>query len=788
MDRKNRPLSRDKKISEGSTHVGRRENSPPPPQQNNSSKRSTGKKRASPFLSVLGLIILLLFNGKEALSSVLGGMPSSQPSQSSGSSSQSPSGNPFADLMNSSVGSGNGNGNSGILNTNVSESARAKHTVLSGDGSDITTIMVYMCGTDLESNGGFATKDLQEMLSADIGDKINLLVFTGGCKQWQNQHISSSRNQIYKIGSGGMSRLWEGSQLQPMTDPATLSGFIQWGQKNFPADRYELIFWDHGGGSVSGYGYDEVYPRSGSMTLDGIATALKNGGCTFDFIGFDACLMATLETAMVCEPYADYLIASEETEPGCGWYYTDWLTALSSNPSMPALEIGKHIADDFVKVCGQVAARQQATLSVIDLAEMAGTVPESFNAFALSATKQIESDDYKSIASARNCTKEFAASSDIDQVDLIHLADNVGTTESRRLSNVLREAVKYNITSNNIQNANGVSIYFPYGRMSNVNRMANTYDKIGLDEAYTRCIKSFASLEVAGQTVSGGSSAQLESLFGSLLSGGSSSAASSQGTVSSDMIAQLLGSLMQGSGRSLEEVGLNGDEAGFIDDELLEDSTDYLAANQFDTSALVWTEKDGQRVLSLTEDQWGLVQDVELNVFVDDGAGYIDLGLDNVFSFNDSGDLIGEYDKTWLCVNGQAVAYYMLSSEGTEDDYKITGCIPALLNGQRVNLMVSFTDEYPDGEILGAAICYNEESETDTIARGLLEIKDGDVIDFLCDYYDYNRNFQDSFYLGDKLTVSGPLELSNMKMDNTSFITAYRITDIYHNHYWTPSI
>ncbi|MCR5235609.1 MAG: hypothetical protein K6E34_00220 [Lachnospiraceae bacterium] len=36
----------------------------------------------------------------------------------------------------------------------------------------------------------------------------------------------------------------------------------------------------------------------------------------FDFIGFDACLMATVETAYMLSPYADYMIASEEFEPG----------------------------------------------------------------------------------------------------------------------------------------------------------------------------------------------------------------------------------------------------------------------------------------------------------------------------------------------------------------------------------------------------------------------------------------------------------------------------------------
>jgi len=684
------------------------------------------------------------------------------------------------------IGSGQQNGDGTYLDTSVSGDARDKRTVLKGDGLDHVTILVYMCGTDLESNGGFATKDLQEMMAADLGDQVNLLVFTGGCKQWKNNMVSASKNQIYQVKGGKMELLWEGDGLQPMTAPETLAGYIQWGHQNYPADRYELIFWDHGGGSVSGYGYDEVYPRSGSMTLDGIATALKDGGCMFDFVGFDACLMATLETALVVEPYADYLIASEETEPGCGWYYTDWLTALSENPSLATLEIGKHIADDFVGVCSQVAPRQQATLSVIDLAELAGTVPKSFQAFAQSTAQSIKTDDYKSVASARGSAKEFAASSNIDQVDLIHLANNLGTAESRALASALKGAVKYNITSNNIQNANGVSIYFPYGRTSNVNRMAETYDKIGLDESYTDCIKSFASLEVAGQAVSGGSSAQLESLFGALLSGGEGYSTSSGSSV--EVIGQLLGSLLQGNGRSLAEVGLESGEAAFLNSELLEASKNYLAANQFDPSALVWTEKEGRQVLKLTEDQWDLIQDVELNVFVDDGSGYIDLGLDNVFAFDEDGDLIGDYDRTWLAVNGQIVAYYMLSSEGTTEDYKIMGRIPAFLNGQKVNLMVSFTDECPEGEILGASVCYDEETETDTIARGLLDIQEGDVIDFLCDYYDYERNYQDSYYLGEAFTVSGNLTLSNIQMDNTSFIAAYRLTDIYHNYYWTPSV
>jgi len=722
-------------------------------------------------MMIVAAVAALLLGGGGGLAALMGGGGNGSGGQGGPIQSAAPA--PSQSVQQNSV------------DTSVAEGARAKYTSLQGGGRDTTTIMVYMCGTDLESNGGFATKDLQEMLGASLGENVKLLVFTGGCKGWRNNQVSSSKNQVYEIRDGGMDLRYEADSLRPMTDPATLSGFIRWGAENYPAGRYELIFWDHGGGSVSGYGYDEVYPGSGSMTLDGIAKALKDGGVTFDFVGFDACLMATLETALVVEPYADYLIASEETEPGCGWYYTGWLTALGADPSMPALEIGRNIADSFVSMCAQAAPRQQATLSVIDLAELSGTAPAAFRAFAQSAAASVKSGDYQDIASARGRTKEFAASSNIDQVDLIHLADNIGTGESRALAEVLRSAVKYNATSNNIQNAYGVSIYFPYGRTSTVSRAAQIYREIGLDDAYSDCIRSFASLEVAGQTVSGGSSAQLESLFGALLGG---SGTGSSGAVSSEMISQLLGNLLQGSGRSWAEVGLEEDEAGFLDARLLEDSGEYLAAHQFDPSALVWTDKGGQKVLTLTEEQWDMVQDVELNVFVDDGSGYIDLGLDNVFGFNEDGDLIGSYDRTWLAVNGQVVAYYMLSTEGTPEDYTVMGRIPAMLNGRRVDLMVSFTDELPGGEILGAAPLYDEETETDTVSRGLWELREGDTIDFLCGCYDYERNFDDTYYLGQPLTVNGPLTLSNIAMDNASYVAAYRITDIYCNHYWTPAI
>ena len=141
---------------------------------------------------------------------------------------------------------------------------------------------------------------------------------------------------------------------------------------------------------------------------------------------------------------------------------------------------------------------------------------------------------------------------------------------------------------------------------------------------------------------------------------------------------------------------------------------------------------------------------MEMNVFLDDGEGFIDLGLDNVYEYNDDGDLIMEYDGTWLALNGQIVSYYMVSDDHDGDTYSIKGRVPALLNDQLVDIIVVFDNENPDGVVLGAQVKYDAEAtQTGTVARGLLDIVAGDKIDYLCDYYTYDGTYNDTYYLGE---------------------------------------
>ena len=676
-----------------------------------------------------------------------------------------------------STSSSSADSNTSVPDSTVSSKARDKYTVIRGNNKDTVTILVYMCGTDLESQQGMATSDLKEMAGATIGKNVNLIVYTGGCSRWRNNVISSDVNQIYRISDGKFECLVKDAGRASMVSPDTLASFITFGKENYPADRMCLIFWDHGGGSVSGYGYDEKVGHNQSMTLAGINSALKKADVKFDFIGFDACLMATVENGLMLSQYADYMIASEETEPGVGWYYTNWLTSLSRNTSMPTVQIGKQIADDFVAVCDRQCRGQATTLSVVDLAELQATIPDELKEFSIDTNDLIQKKEYKKVANARSKTREFAQQSKIDQIDLVDFAENLGTKEGKDLSKAIKSAVKYNKTGGNITHAYGLSIYFPHKRANKVSQMVSTYQAIGMDEEYTRCIQEFASLEVSGQVSAGTSVSSYgtsqnasPNLLNSLLGYGGG-----YQSYSADGLQELIGGMSGGGGFTGSMLDL------FIGRSMsVEDTASYIMDNHFDARELVW--ENGRMDISAAN--WSMTESLVKNVFVEYGSGFIDLGCDAEFEL-DGDTLVDNFDGTWLSVNGNIMSYYYLNDvDIDEDNYVTYGYAPALLNGERVNLIISFPNGR-DGTIVGAQTVY-ADTESDTQAKMMIAIGRGDNIQFICDYYDYDGNYHDSYKLGEPFTLGSTYEIYNAPIGKACKVT-YCFTDIYQQRYWTPS-
>ncbi|MER2235557.1 MAG: clostripain-related cysteine peptidase, partial [Candidatus Limivicinus sp.] len=167
------------------------------------------------------------------------------------------------------------------------------------------TIFVYICGSNLESDYSYASDNMQQMADAYTNSNVRYVVETGGAESWNN---AASPNELdrFLITQGG-SYLVDRQPVASMGDSNTLADFLRWGLQNYPASHVGLVLWDHGSGSINGVCFDDLADED-SLTLQDIDKALSSVKDLrpqgFDFVGFDACLMATVETAAMLAPHA----------------------------------------------------------------------------------------------------------------------------------------------------------------------------------------------------------------------------------------------------------------------------------------------------------------------------------------------------------------------------------------------------------------------------------------------------------------------------------------------------
>lgn len=127
------------------------------------------------------------------------------------------------------------------------------------------------------------------MLEADLGENVNIVLQTGGAFDWKDPRIDADSCQRFLIQRGEL-LLQEELALLNTTEPESLADFIIWARDNYPADRYGLVLWNHGGGTIMGFGADQYYPDD-MMSLEEMGQALSECGVPMDFVDFDACLM-----------------------------------------------------------------------------------------------------------------------------------------------------------------------------------------------------------------------------------------------------------------------------------------------------------------------------------------------------------------------------------------------------------------------------------------------------------------------------------------------------------------
>lgn len=341
--------------------------------------------------------------------------------------------------------------------------------------ADSWSVFVYMCGSDLESNYGAATADIKEMIDADPSDEVTVIIETGGAQKWQNFGISATKISRYILKDGELNLLEKVPQAN-MGDGRTLYEFLEFCNKFYAAQRQVLLFWDHGAGSVFGFANDENYGFD-SILLSELRGALSSvyGDNPklkpFELIGFDTCLMATVDTAASIEPYGNYFVASQEIEPGNGWQYTLWLSALAQNTKMSTIELGKTICDAYYQGCVEEDSEQTATLSLIDLNKINPMI-KAWNVFGMYALMQASENDafYATIGRAASRSENFSNSKAngysnmVDMGDFILKVSNASVERhpaADEMQKYLKEAVLYQV-SGPAHKASGLSCYYPF--------------------------------------------------------------------------------------------------------------------------------------------------------------------------------------------------------------------------------------------------------------------------------------------------------------------------------------
>jgi len=338
------------------------------------------------------------------------------------------------------------------------------------------TVLVYMVASTLESNGYHATKDLEEMQEVGSSPRVNVIVETGGSLNStidDQRSVDFTKVQRHLVLKDKLKTI-ENVGDRNMADEYTLSEFIGWGITKYPAEKYVILLWDHGAG-LQGFGYDDIYNDTLSLTeLENALRVGKDSGHKFEIIGFDACLMASLEVANRISWDANYLVASEELEPAWGWNYSAILASLNDNPEQDGKSLGKVIADSYMLGAQKEAAlyenydsQRSLTLSVIALEKMPAVVKLADRLGDYFDARIGDQHDYYKISKAMRATERYGEGgrTSSGHLDLYHFVKNVdiyypelsGTTKD--LKAAIDEAIVYEVKGNARPDAHGVSMF-----------------------------------------------------------------------------------------------------------------------------------------------------------------------------------------------------------------------------------------------------------------------------------------------------------------------------------------
>ncbi|MBE3127962.1 MAG: hypothetical protein IMZ56_06730 [Candidatus Atribacteria bacterium] len=353
------------------------------------------------------------------------------------------------------------------------------------------TVMVYLdADNNLESAG---IDDINEMEMVGSTGDVNIVVQADRIPGYDISNSDWTNTRRYYI-TQDFDPVQINSQLKSdlgelnMGDPQTLIDFTDWATINYPAKKYLLVIWNHGGGFRSlnlakDIAWDDT-SGGDKITMPELEYALSvinaQMGKKIDIVGMDACLMAMTEVAYQIKDYADILIASEENSPGDGWPYDTILAQLVSNPLMSPKQLAADIVDKYIFSYSSY----EVTQSAIDLSYMDTLVGQLSN-LALAIMSDILTPKNNYISAAYNSQyysqspysweKEFIDLYDFCNKLLVYSNSTNVKNIALNIQQILNSAViNSNYNGVSVSGSKGLSIYFPWYYAYNSNKYNST--------------------------------------------------------------------------------------------------------------------------------------------------------------------------------------------------------------------------------------------------------------------------------------------------------------------------
>lgn len=591
----------------------------------------------------------------------------------------------------------------------------------------------YLCGSDLETNGGFATIDLSEMMEVQLPENVNVVIQTGGAAVWQNEYMDPAKLQRWLYNSEGL-QLLEEQETANMGDAQTLYDFLAFANANYPADKVAVTFWNHGGGSVSGAAFDEIHGLDSLdlaemyQAFDAVWPADAENPA-LELVGFDTCLMATVDVAAVFQNFSKYLVGSEEVEPGNGWYYSGWLGALAENPDMDGEDLGIAICNTYYEGCEAVGTQDQTTLSVTDLTKLTPLL-EAYEAFGQEAFVAAAEDPGffaelgRAAAQSENYGGNTREQGYTNMVDLGHLARQTAwmLPSAQGVCDALEECVVYRVGGMYRSEATGLSCYYSYnGDIDDFNGYINMGTGLAFKHLYAY------------------------GLTGELAEGGEEYLAS--------LDIQELPEIV-----TLDDMGWDGalldvDDEGTSFLTLGPVANDILAGIGF---SLFYVDEENDQMMLLGTDN-DLIADWENGVFYDNFRG------------------------VWGAIDGHLV-YMELSFEG--EDYNLYS-VPILLNGEEYNLQVAYDFTAEEWIILGA---YKGLDESGMASKELCMLAEGDVITTIWQLASYSGEDDFEMYAAEELTVTADTTFGEAPLFDGIYAMVFEMWDAAGNYAYSDAV